>query len=90
MMDKNVLEISWESHEQKSPDLTELARDRFNFQHGFNAAFKLFGKSNMTESKLEKHSKVIEVAKNISSGTTATPPRYDDKYFAGRDWLNHL
>lgn len=46
---KNELEESWNKHKEKGHQLTGLYRDRCNFQAGFNAAFKLFGKSKVSK-----------------------------------------
>lgn len=43
---KNELEESWNKHKHKAPHMSDLYRDRYNFQMGFNAAFRLFGKPN--------------------------------------------
>ena len=45
---KNELEESWNKYKEKAPHMTALRRDRCNFQAGFNAAFKLFRKTNIT------------------------------------------
>ena len=39
---KNELQESWDKHKEKHSLITNLDRDRMNFQAGFNAAFKLF------------------------------------------------
>lgn len=45
---KNELEESWNKYKEKAPHMTTFPFDRYNFQAGFNAAFKLFGKTNIT------------------------------------------
>lgn len=51
---KNKLEKSWNKYKEKAPHMTALHRDRCNFQAGFNVAFKLFGKANITNQSSER------------------------------------